>query len=116
VGPDLSGIGERSQETLLVDILDPSREVSPDYLNYSLETTNGESESGLIVAETPVGGTLRRAHAPDLTILRSQIMELRAGGKSVMPDGFEQVLDHQAMADLLGFLRQPDREVLPAAP
>jgi hypothetical protein len=57
--------------------------------------------------------TLRRANAPDLTLLRSQVLELRAGGKSVMPDGFEEVLDHQGMADLLGFLQQPDKDLLP---
>jgi putative heme-binding domain-containing protein len=113
VGPDLSGIGERPKETLLTDVLDPSRQVSSDFLNYSVETSAGDSESGLIVAETPVSITLRRANAPDLTLLRSQVLELRAGGKSVMPDGFEQVLDHQGMADLLGFLQQPDKDLLP---
>ena len=36
VGPDLSGVAGRPKETLLGDMLDPSRQVAPDFLSYSL--------------------------------------------------------------------------------
>ena len=32
MGPDLSGIAGRAPEALLTDVLDPNREVAPDYV------------------------------------------------------------------------------------
>ena len=113
VGPDLSGLASRPKEALLADILDPSRQVSPDFLSYTLVTTGGETWTGLIASETAVSVTLRRQGQPDETVLRKQIKELRADGKSLMPEGLEQGMSHQDMADLLEFLRQPDRTLLP---
>jgi putative heme-binding domain-containing protein len=114
VGPDVSGANSRPIETLLTDILDPSRDVSPDFISYELTMTGGETLSGLIATETAGSITLRRADQPDETILRSQIKELRASGKSIMPDGLEQGLTAQDIADLLAFLRQPEVALLPA--
>ena len=113
VGPDLSGIATHSKETLLVDILDPSRQVLPDFVSYTLVTAEGETLTGLITAESPASVTLRRPNAPDAVIRRSQIKELKADGKSLMPDGLEQGLTVQGLADLLSFLRQPDAALLP---
>src|SRR5207248_1056699 len=90
VGPDLSSVGTRPKETLLVDILDPSRDVSPDFLSYTVETKQGETLTGLILAETAAQITLRRAQQPDETIARARIKTLKADGKSLMPDGLEQ--------------------------
>lgn len=113
VGPDLSGIASRPPETVLADILDPSRQVTPDFLSYTVTTSRGESVTGLLVAETAANVTLRRQSLPDDTIPRSAIVELRADGKSLMPDGLEQGLTLQDIADLLAFLGQPDGSLLP---
>lgn len=113
VGPDLSGIATHSRETLLVDILDPSRQVLPDFVSYTLVTAEGEVMTGLVIAESAASVTIRRPNAPDATAQRSQIKELKADGKSLMPDGLEQGLKVQDMADLLSFLRQPEVALLP---
>ncbi|HYV26096.1 MAG TPA: PVC-type heme-binding CxxCH protein [Candidatus Eisenbacteria bacterium] len=113
VGPDLSGIASRPKETLLADLLDPSRQVSSDFLNYTLVTVGGDTLNGLIASETATSVTLRRQAQPDETVLRGQIKELRAEGKSLMPDGLEQGLTPQDFADLLEFLVHPDIRLLP---
>lgn len=113
VGPDLSGIASRPPEAILTDILDPSRQVTPDFLSYTVTKTNEESLTGLISAETPASITLRRPSVPDETIMRSQLKELRADNKSLMPDGLEQGLSVQDIADLLMFLGKPDGSLLP---
>jgi len=113
IGPDLSGIATHSRETLLVDILDPSRQVPPDFVSYTLVTADGEVMTGLVIAESAASVTIRRPNAPDATAQRSQIKELKAEGKSMMPDGLEQGLTVQDMADLLSFLRQPEVALLP---
>jgi putative heme-binding domain-containing protein len=113
IGPDLSGIATHSRETLLVDILDPSRQVLPDFLSYTAVTTDGETVTGLIASESTASVTLRRPNVPDVTIERGRIQQLTADGKSLMPDGLEQGLTVQDMADLLSFLRLPDAALLP---
>jgi putative heme-binding domain-containing protein len=116
VGPDLSGIGSRPPEALLNDVLDPSREVAPDYLNWLLVTKRGQVLSGLIAEETATSIRLRRAEGSEDTVLRSEIEELRASGQSLMPEGLEHTLSVQDVADLLAFLRQPVVDGRPTDP
>ena len=78
----------------------------PDFVSYTLVTADGEVMTGLVIAESAASVTIRRPNAPDATAQRSQIKELKAEGKSMMPDGLEQGLTVQDMADLLSFLQR----------
>jgi putative heme-binding domain-containing protein len=109
VGPDLSGAGQHARETLLVDILDPSRQVLPDFVAYSATTKSGDSYTGFIANESATTVTLRRPNEPDITLPRADLREFKTGGKSLMPDGLEAGMSDQDMADLIEFLRRPDR-------
>jgi putative heme-binding domain-containing protein len=113
VGPDLSGINSKPADALLIELLDPSRVIAPDYVTYEVTRTDGETVTGLIASETEIQVTLRHAGAPDETIPRSQLKSLRTTGESLMPDGLEAGLSHQDVADLLEFLRNPDADLLP---
>jgi putative membrane-bound dehydrogenase-like protein len=112
VGPDLAGVGSRRNDLLVIDILDPSRNVTPDFVSYAVATSQGQVLSGLIVAESADSITLRRAGGEQDTIARGAIEELRSTGKSLMPDGLEEKLAPEQLADVLEFLRQPDRGLL----
>jgi putative heme-binding domain-containing protein len=113
VGPDLAGANARSPETLLQDILDPNRQIAPDYAAYEIIPKTGDSAVGLIVSETAQRLTLRHPGAPDSSWARSEIREIRATGRSLMPEGLEEGLSHQDVADLLSFLRAPSVDLLP---
>jgi putative heme-binding domain-containing protein len=105
VGPDLlSALRNKTPDVLIVDILDPSRDVDPRYINYVVTTKAGRSLTGLIAVETPASVTLRRAEKAEDTILRTQIDEITATGKSVMPDELEKQLTKQDLADLIAYL------------
>ncbi len=58
VGPDLSAVAAPPKETLLVDVFDPSRQVSADYMAYTLVTQQGQVLSGLLASETATSVTL----------------------------------------------------------
>lgn len=105
VGANLTAaLRNKSKAALLVDILDPSREVDPRYVNYQAMTTSGRSVSGLLAVETPTSITLRRGEKAEDTLLRTQIEELRATSKSLMPEEFEKQLNRQQLADLIEYL------------
>jgi putative heme-binding domain-containing protein len=71
----------------------------------SVATRTGQVLSGLLVEETASSVKLRQAEAVEQTVLRSEVAEIRSSGRSLMPEGLEQALDLQEMADLLAFLR-----------
>jgi putative membrane-bound dehydrogenase-like protein len=104
IGPSLAAFRNRGAEALLVNVLDPNREVNPQYLNYVLITQDGRSMTGMIAAETANSVTLRRAEDITDTVARSEIEVLRSSNLSIMPEGLEKQIDPAAMADLLAYL------------
>jgi putative heme-binding domain-containing protein len=104
VGADLSAIRDRGLEAVLLNILDPNREVKPQFLTYVVVTDNGRILTGMITAETANSITLRRTDGTSETLLRAKIEEMKSTGISFMPEGLENQIDHQAMADLLAYL------------
>src|SRR5213076_2558753 len=104
VGPNLNTIQNRTAEEVLLHILDPNREVAPEFIEYLVVLKDGRTTTGVIAAETATSLTLRRANNVQETILRQAIEEISSTGKSLMPEGLEQKLSLQDMADLLKLL------------
>jgi putative membrane-bound dehydrogenase-like protein len=107
VGPNLSGITSRPKAALLEDILNPGKDVSPDFVNFVVVTKQGQVYTGLLAADTPALIRLRGQQASEETVLRSDIEELRPNRQSLMPEGFEDALTPQDVAHLLEFLHRP---------
>lgn len=105
IGADLSAIRDQGMEAVLLNILDPNREVKPQFHSYSLVTDAGRTLTGMIAAETANSLTIRRADGTTETVLRIHIDELRSTGLSFMPEGLEKQIDVPAMADLLAYLK-----------
>jgi putative heme-binding domain-containing protein len=104
VGPDLANSANGGMEKLLVNILDPNREVNPQYLNYVIDTKDWETFSGIIVSETATSVTVARANGLTDTILRGNIESIRSADLSLMPEGWEVAFKPQDMANLLAYL------------
>ena len=106
VGPHLGTIKAWTAEQLVTNILDPNREVSPNFALYLVETNDGRTLSGLIASETAGNLTLKRADGGTDTVLRSEIKSLTSPGISLMPEGLEAAITPQQMADLIACLKQ----------
>jgi putative heme-binding domain-containing protein len=104
VGPDLASVSQAGRDKLLVNILDPSREINPQYTQYLVETADWQTHTGIIANETATSVTLKRAHGETETILRVNIESIASSNLSLMPEGWEEGIDPHAMADLLTFL------------
>jgi putative membrane-bound dehydrogenase-like protein len=105
VGADLSGMRSREVDAMLVDILDPSRAVAPEFINYVLITNEGQVLNGLLASETSVNVVLRRAEGKTDSVLRRDIKELHATHQSVMPEGLEQQLSPKQLRDVIAYVR-----------
>ncbi len=115
VGPDLSGIATKTKEQLLHSVIDPSAEISPDFLNYTISTVDLEVLNGVLGGETASSITLRQAAGIEVSVLRENIEEMTVSNQSLMPQGLEAAFDVQGMADLLEFMHHPDRAMLEGA-
>lgn len=105
VGPDLTGVKNQPPDALLLHILVPNYEVYPTYQSIVVRTKDGGSFSGWVVSETDNSLTLRTAFGTDEAILRSNIESLTNSGLSLMPNGLEQTMTKEDMANLIAYLR-----------
>jgi putative membrane-bound dehydrogenase-like protein len=104
VGPNLATVRQWNPDQLLLNILDPNREVSPNFVSYTVETKDGRTLDGLIAEESAASLTLKRADGATESVLRRDIATLTGSGLSLMPEGVEATITVAQMADLLAFL------------
>ncbi len=109
VGPQLVSITNKTKETLLTSILDPSAAVDAKFFSYSIVTDDGRILTGMLETETGSSITLLAAGGKRETVLRRDIEELQASTKSLMPEGLEEGLKPQDVADLLQFVLETFR-------
>lgn len=114
VGPDLATVTGRSPEDLVLHILDPNREVLPNYLSYNIETSDGRILSGIIASESADALTLKRAEGASDVVPRDHIEAIASSGLSLMPEGLENDIDPQSMADLVAYLLSLQAKAPPA--
>jgi len=106
IGPDLTRIGAiRTERDLLEAILYPSVSFARGFEPMIITMKDGEEHSGLVRRETSDSVVLVSGPANEQRLARSDISEMRPGTVSVMPEGLDQQLSRQEMADLVAFLR-----------
>ncbi|MDF1843615.1 MAG: c-type cytochrome [Rubripirellula sp.] len=110
VGPHLGTIVNRPDETLLMDLLDPSGRIEPEYRSYLVITKDGRAVAGLLASETATGVVLRRENGLSQSVLRTDIDQIKAAEVSLMPGNLHEQLTPTDLANLISFLRQSFRE------
>ena len=100
--PNLTGMGAHGPEDLLIHILDPNRVVEPNFIAVSIETKDDQSIDGIVLRENNNVVVLRNQTA-ETEIRKNNIASRRSTGRSLMPEGFEQ-LGAEGLRDLLTYL------------
>jgi putative membrane-bound dehydrogenase-like protein len=106
LGPDFVTVRNSGREKLLLSILDPNREVQPNFIGYLIDTKDGNSVLGVLASDTPSAITIREAYGKETVIPRAAIRRMTSQGKSIMPEGLETGLKAQDLADLMTFIEQ----------
>jgi putative heme-binding domain-containing protein len=107
LGPELGSAKLYGKERLLTAMLEPDVNVRRDYLTYVAETADGENLIGVLRGENVAAITLQQANGVALVLPRSNIGYLQAQPWSLMPQGLEEGLTAQGMADLLSYILGP---------
>jgi len=106
LGPDLVTVKTAGKEKLLVNILDPNREVLPTYISYLVETKSGDSYIGILANESATSISIREAFGKETNVRREAIKRIESQKQSLMPEGLEAGMSPQQMADLLAFITE----------
>jgi putative heme-binding domain-containing protein len=104
VGPDLASVVANGAESLLVAILDPNRDVAPNYVEVVIETSENEVLSGLLLDGDIARIRLVTGGGEVRELLRATVRDLQITGRSLMPEGLEEGWSTQDLADLLAYL------------
>jgi putative membrane-bound dehydrogenase-like protein len=104
VGPNLTRNGRGSFDQLIVSVFDPSLVVGQAYEGTTVLTEDGQVLQGLIREKNDQQITLRMQGGKNETVLATQISRIEQAAKSLMPEGIEEQLKPQEIADLFAFL------------
>ena len=104
VGPDLTGNGRASFEQLLSNVFDPSLAIAPVYQVTTVVTLDGRNLTGLVTEDGPQRVVLKMAGEGVETVARGNIKYSHVSKLSMMPEGLENAMDRQDIADLFAFL------------
>ena len=106
IGPNLAAMRARGAEATLLGVLDPNREVQPQYVAHVAVTDDGRVVTGVVASQSSASITLRTADGKEETLAREDLEEFRPTGRSLMPEGFERQIHPRSMADLMAYLTE----------
>ncbi len=109
IGPNLTGMAVHPKPEILMNVLDPSRSVENNFRTYQVLTLDGKVITGMLAGESANSIRMINTQGKEEQVLRSDIDEMNASVKSLMPEGFEASINKQEMADLLAFLANRGR-------
>ena len=105
VGPDISDTRTKTPAALLTSILDPNSAIDAAFIQHRVLTIDGRILDGLLVGEANEAVTLQQKGGTRVTVPRAEIERLQAPGVSLMPEGFEELINPEKMSDLLSYLK-----------
>ncbi|TWT61510.1 PVC-type heme-binding CxxCH protein [Rubinisphaera italica] len=108
VGPDLTLQSQRaSREALLMSILEPNREIAPEFQPRTLLLKDGRIFTGIRL-RSYTKEQIRDAHGQTRTFDKGDVELIRDSNVSFMPAGLVNTLTNREIRDLLEFLLNND--------
>jgi len=113
VGPDLSLIAKQGDRlSILRSILEPNREVAPQFYTTVLELEDGNVFSGILLRSSNVE-VFRDNLGKERTFSRADIVQRKELKSSMMPTGLVEQLTDRELRDLVAFLTSGDTGFVP---
>jgi putative heme-binding domain-containing protein len=105
VGPDLTTTDRKNLAILLPNVIDPSSVIRPEFVAYTVETTDGRVLTGLLADSAAESVTLLDAKNIRTTLKRNEIETLEPMSASLMPERILDPLSDQEIRDLFAALQ-----------
>lgn len=105
-GPSIATFKTAGKDSLLGNILDPNKEVAPQFQAFEFKLKNTETFTAMIDSEDTRNITLLLPGGIRKSFPRTEVKSMKGLGSSLMPEGLEQALSLKQMSDLLAYLTQ----------
>lgn len=109
LGPDITGSNRADLDYILQNLVDPSAEMSRDYMLSTVHLKSGGIAAGMIRNENDSAITVSNAGIPDQVIPRKDIDHIDRLEISLMPPGQLDGLADDDQRDLLAYLATPQQ-------
>jgi putative heme-binding domain-containing protein len=104
IGPQLDGVGKWGAKALAEKILDPNRNVSESFRNYTITLKDGKVMSGLFRREEGEVVIFADISGKEFSVPKANIAEQKASRYTLMPDHFGEVLSQKEFNFLVKYL------------
>jgi putative membrane-bound dehydrogenase-like protein len=104
LGPELLRARTFSKDQLLSSILEPNLAVRPEYATQVVESKEGQRFVGILTDENNWTLTLKQIDGSDLVWPQLNVRSVSSQAWSLMPEGLEQGMSAQDMADLMAYV------------
>ena len=104
IGPQLHGIGKRGTQALAEKILDPNRNISEAFRNYTITMKDGKVMTGLYRREEGAVVIFGDLSGKEFSIPKKNIASQTPSRYTIMPDHFGTTLSQQEFNLLVNYL------------
>jgi putative heme-binding domain-containing protein len=105
IGPSLDRIASRrAAEFIMESIVQPSKEIAPEFEAVVVATKEGKVITGLRINETNFNIQLREENGRFHSFLKRDLEEVKVMNKSLMPENLPEILTVKELHDLFAFL------------
>lgn len=104
IGPDLTGSNRANLDYILSEIINPSEFIPEGYQLVTINTHDGRTLAGNVVAENDRQLTLRLV-GQDTVLAKAEILSRETSAISMMPEGLLKMIPQDDVRDLIAYLR-----------
>lgn len=104
IGPQLNGIGKRGPEAIIEKILDPNRNISEAFRNYTIRLKDGNVVSGLYRRDLGDAIILADMSGREFSVPKNDIEVKEASRYTLMPDNFSETISEKDFNNLITYL------------
>jgi putative heme-binding domain-containing protein len=105
IGPALDRIAaRRSPEFLMESILEPSKDIAPEYETVAVAGKDGRIVTGIRINETNFNIQLREENGRFHSLMKRDLDEVKVLKTSLMPENFGELLTVKELHDLFAYL------------
>jgi putative heme-binding domain-containing protein len=104
IAPQLNGIGKTGARGLTEKILDPNRNISQAFKNYTIKLKDGTVKSGLLRREEGQSKVFADLTGKEFTVANNDVAELKLSKYTLMPDSFESTIPEKDFYLLVNYL------------
>jgi putative membrane-bound dehydrogenase-like protein len=104
-GPNLSTLRSRNPHSIVTEIINPNNSIADQYENWEITLKNGTNLSGILEQDNAQTMVLKQQTGERVTLEKSSIASAQKSALSAMPNGLENSISVEEMADLVAFIK-----------